>query len=63
MEKAANLFEALAASEYQHARNFYSVIENPAPFRGSVKTFVPGEEFEYQHSYRMLEEYAEERTR
>lgn len=62
LNRIANLFEALAASEYHHARNFYSVIENPAPFRGSVKTFVPGEEFEYQHSYRMLEEYAEEKA-
>ncbi|MDY3920362.1 MAG: metallophosphoesterase [Candidatus Limivivens sp.] len=43
MEKAANLFEALAASEYQHARNFYSVIENPAPVGEAVKKFVPGE--------------------
>lgn len=61
MEKIANLFEALAASEYHHARNFYSVIENPAPFGNSVKTYVPGEEFEYQHSYRMMEAYAEEK--
>ena len=59
MEKAANLFEALAASEYHHARNFYSVIENPAPFGESVEKFVPGEEFEYQRFYKMMEEYAE----
>ena len=61
MEKAANLFEALAASEYHHARNFYSVIENPAPFGESVEKFVPGEEFEYQRFYKMMEEYAEEK--
>ena len=61
MEKIASLFEALAASEYHHARNFYSVIENPAPFGESVKTFVPGEEFEYQRSYQMMEEYAKEK--
>ena len=61
MEKIANLFEALAASEYHHARNFYSVIENPAPFGESVKTFIPGEEFEYQRSYQMLEDYAKEK--
>ena len=61
MEKVANLFEALAASEYHHARNFYSVIENPAPFGESVEKFVPGEEFEYQRFYKMMEEYAEEK--
>ena len=43
MEKIANLFEALAASEYHHARNFYSVIENPTPFGESVEKFIPGE--------------------
>lgn len=26
-----------------------------------MKTYVPGEEFEYQHSYRMMEAYAEEK--
>lgn len=57
--KVANLFEALAASEYYHARNFYSVIERPAAFNQSVKRFVPGEEFEYQRLYAMMEEYAE----
>ncbi|MGN1140717.1 MAG: metallophosphoesterase [Oliverpabstia sp.] len=61
MEKAANLFEALAASEYHHARNFYSVMENPAPFGESVEKFVPGEEFEYQRLYKMMEEYADEK--
>lgn len=60
MEKIANLFEALAASEYHHARNFYSVIENPNPFGETVKTFVPGEEFEYQRTYKMMKEYADE---
>ncbi|MDY3765110.1 MAG: ferritin family protein [Lachnospiraceae bacterium] len=61
MEKIANLFEALASSEYHHARNFYSVIENPAPFGESVQTFIPGEAFEYERSYRMMEEYADEK--
>ncbi len=60
MEQIAALFEALAASEYHHARNFYSVLEHPAPFAESVKTFVPGEEFEYRHLYRMLADYAKE---
>lgn len=62
MEKIANLFEALAASEYHHARNFYAVIENPAPFKDAVRGYVPGEEFEYQHSYKMMEEYAGEKS-
>jgi rubrerythrin len=60
MDKIANLFEALAASEYQHARNFYSVLERPTPFAESVKTFVPGEEFEYTHLYQMMKTYAGE---
>lgn len=60
MERIANLFRALAASEYYHARNFYAVLENPAPFMQAAETFVPGEEFEYGHLYRMLAEYADE---
>ena len=58
MGRIANLFRALAASEYYHARSFYSVLDCPAPFAESVKTFVPGEEFEYEHLYQMLVEYA-----
>lgn len=58
MKRIANLFRALAASEYYHARSFYSVLDRPASFAESVKTFVPGEEFEYEHLYRMLAEYA-----
>lgn len=54
----SNLFRALAASEYYHARNFYSVLESPSPFMESVKTYVPGEEFEYEYLYKMLIEYA-----
>lgn len=60
MDCIANLFEALAASEYHHARNFYSVLERPAAFSESVETFVPGEEFEYTRLYKMMEEYAGE---
>lgn len=60
MDKIANLFEALAASEYYHARNFYSVLERPKAFLESAKTFIPGEEFEYTYLYRILEEYAKE---
>lgn len=60
LDRIAGLFQALAASEYYHARNFYSVLDRPAPFAESVATFVPGEEFEHQHLYKMLVQYAEE---
>ena len=61
MERIANLFEALAASEYHHARNFYSIIQNQTPFRESVESFIPAETFEYQHYYTMMEAYAVEK--
>lgn len=60
MERIANLFQALAASEYYHARNFYSVLERPAAFMESVQEYVPGEQFEYERMYQMLGEYAKE---
>lgn len=59
-ERIANLFYALAASEYYHARNFYSVLERPASFKESIKTYIPGEKFEYQYLYSMMAGYAEE---
>lgn len=59
-DRIANLFRALAASEYYHARNFYSVLDRPAPFLESVNSYVPGEEFEYEHLYKMLAGYAKE---
>lgn len=58
MDGIASLFDALAASEYYHARSFYSVLEQPAPFKEMPETFVPCEEFEYQRFYRMMEQYA-----
>ena len=58
MDKVANLFRALAASEYHHARNFYAVLDCPAPFRESVAGYVPGEQFEYEYMYHMLADYA-----
>ena len=58
MERISNLFKALAASEYHHARNFYSIIQNRTPFRESAESFIPVEEFEYQYFYKMMEEYA-----
>lgn len=63
LDKIAVLFEALATSEYHHARNFYSVIERPAPFSEAVEGFVPGEEFEYQKLYKIMEEYAMEQDK
>lgn len=60
LERIAGLFEALAASEYYHARNFYAVFDNPAPFMETVETFVPVEKFEYEHFYQMLTKYANE---
>ena len=62
MYGAANLFEGLAASEYYHAKSFYSVLEQPAPFKEMPLEFVPCEEFEYQRLYQMMEEYAKEQN-
>lgn len=59
LERIASLFEALAASEHHHARNFYSVLDRPAPFAKSAGNFVPGERFEYEHFYQMMAGYAE----
>ncbi len=58
MGQIANLFRALASSEYHHARNFYSILERPTSFMESVGTYIPGETFEYEHLYKMLVEYA-----
>ncbi|GFI09495.1 rubrerythrin-2 [Lachnospiraceae bacterium] len=60
MKRIANLFRALAASEYYHARSFYSVLDRPAPFLETVETFLPGEAFEQKYFYRMLMDYAKE---
>lgn len=60
MDHIASLFQALAASEYYHARNFYSVLERPGAFLEAVGTYVPGETFEYEHLYKMMAAYAEE---
>lgn len=62
MLKIANLFDALAASEYYHARNFYSVLENPGNFLQGAEEFAPGEKFEYAYLYRIMEEYAKEQN-
>ncbi|MEH2959334.1 rubredoxin-like domain-containing protein [Candidatus Merdisoma sp. JLR.KK006] len=60
MKRIANLFRALAASEYYHARNFYSILDQPAPFLETVEIYIPGEEFEQEYFYRMLVDYAKE---
>lgn len=59
-KRISNLFRALAASEYYHARNFFSVIDQPLPFVESAKAFVPGEQFEYDYLYKMMADYAKE---
>ena len=58
LDRIATLFCALATSEYYHARNFYSVLEHPAPFMESVETYIPKEDFEYNYLYQMLADYA-----
>lgn len=60
LHRIENLFRALAASEYYHARNFYSILERPASFMESIETYVPGEEFEYEYLYQVLIKYAKE---
>lgn len=60
LDQIAALFRAFAASEYHHARNFYSVLEHPAPFVDSVGTYIPGEDFEHKYLYRMLADYAKD---
>ncbi len=60
MERIASLFRALAASEYYHARSFFSILDQPAPFAETIQTYEPGETFEYSHFYRMLAQYAKD---
>lgn len=63
MENIANLFRALAASEYYHARSFFSILDCPAPFAESAETFTPGEKFEYGYLYPMAAAYAKDHYR
>ena len=60
MERVAQTFQALAASEYYHARSFFSVLDQPAPFKEAARAFIPGEAFEYERLYPMLAAYAQE---
>lgn len=58
--RVANLFRALAESEYRHARSFYAILDQSGPFAEAVGGFVPEETFEYEKLYPMLEDYAAE---
>lgn len=62
MKKVGSLFRAMAESEYRHARNFFSILDHPGAFAESISKFIPGEEFEYQRFYPMMEEYAKENS-
>ena len=46
MERIASLFRALAASEYYHARSFFSILHQPAPFAETIQKSEPGESYE-----------------
>lgn len=59
-DKIANLFFALAESEYRHARSFFSILNQPQAFTKTAESFIPGEVFEYEKLYKMLEDYSEE---
>lgn len=60
MEEVALMFEALASSEYYHARNFYSTIERPPVFSRASEEFAKTEEYEHNHYYSMMEKYCKE---
>ncbi|MDD6058194.1 MAG: ferritin family protein [Clostridiales bacterium] len=62
-DRIANLFEALADSEYRHARNFYSVLERPKAFKEAIEGFIPTEQFEYEKLYKMMAAYAKEQQK
>lgn len=59
-DRIANLFAALAQSEYRHARSFYSILDRPKPFDSAVENFVPDEKFEYERLYPMMADHAKE---
>lgn len=60
LDQLAAIFEALATSEYFHARNFYSVIERPPVFSKAGREFQKTEEFEYKNFYRMMQKYCKD---
>lgn len=57
-EKISNLFEALAESEYRHARAFYTLIEKHTAFTGEADKYTARERFEADNLYPMLSDYA-----
>lgn len=60
LHQQANLFYALAESEYRHARSFFSLLEKPVHFRETAATFIPREKFEYEHLYQAMQNYSEQ---
>lgn len=54
----ANLFHALAESEYRHARSFFTLVDRPESFDKTIETFIPNEVFEYDKFYKMMTAYA-----
>lgn len=59
-EKIANLFRALAESEYRHAHSFFAIYDRAKSFSKTIPEFVPVEDFEYKHLYKMMRDYAKE---
>jgi len=60
MHQIAALFEALADSEYRHARNFYTISEQPSPYAETPAAYLLTERFEYEKFYPVMAEYAAE---
>lgn len=56
----ANLFEAMAESEYRHARNFFAVYDKGESFSRTVSSFLATEQYGLHHLYSMMENYAKE---
>nr|WP_243108426.1 ferritin family protein [Maliibacterium massiliense] len=56
--RLANLLRALAESEYRHARSFFAILDEPAPFAQELAAYIPAETFEHAQLYPMLRDYA-----
>ena len=54
----ANLFRALAESEYRHARNFYLLLEHNAPLDEMMASFHTNESYLAQTHYPAISKYA-----
>ncbi|MDO4273114.1 MAG: ferritin family protein [Eubacteriales bacterium] len=59
-DKIANLFYALAESEYRHARSFFSILNKTQPFAETGKSFIANEVFEYEKLYAIMQDYSKE---